>query len=58
MARPQSCPRCGSIETFRSHRRPLEYLMLGCRTFCCVDCQSRFLTFDFRKILQWTSSTS
>jgi len=32
--------------------------MLGCRTFCCVDCQSRFRTFDIRKMLQWTSSTS
>jgi transposase-like protein len=51
MASPHNCPRCGSFETFRSHRKPVEYLLLGFRAFSCIDCKSRFHTFEFRKIL-------
>jgi transcriptional regulator NrdR family protein len=54
----QHCPKCGSPETYRSHRKPVEYLLLGCRSFCCVDCKKRFRTFDMRKVLQWSSSSS
>jgi transposase-like protein len=36
------CPYCGSVETFRSHRRLLERLLLGFRPFRCRSCHSRF----------------
>ncbi len=36
------CPYCGSMETFRSHRRLLERLLLGFRPFRCRACHSRF----------------
>jgi hypothetical protein len=40
------CPRCGSAEVFRSHRRGTmeRYLLraIGMRPFRCVNCDARF----------------
>jgi len=42
MTERRRCPYCGSSETFRSHRRLLERLLLGFRPFRCRACHSRF----------------
>jgi hypothetical protein len=56
MSRTPECPDCDSIDTSRSHRKPLEYLFLGFRFYRCNDCQRRFHTFLIRDIWQSTSS--
>lgn len=45
MAALRTCPRCGSKETVRSRRRPVEHLLLLFRPFRCTDCQYRFFSF-------------
>lgn len=57
MARAHSCPECGCTDTFRVHRRPKEYVLLGYRAFTCADCKSRYLLFEIGKLLQWRSAT-
>ena len=56
MERSHSCPKCGSADTFRVHRKPKEYILLGCRAHCCADCKSRFLIFELNKLLEWRST--
>lgn len=50
------CPRCGSTETFRVHRKPREHFLPGYRAYLCEDCKSRFLVFELSKLLQWGSA--
>jgi transcriptional regulator NrdR family protein len=57
MARAHNCPDCGCTDTFRVHRRPKEYVLLGDRAFCCADCKRRYLIFEIGKLLQWRSTT-
>jgi hypothetical protein len=57
MSRTPECPDCASIDTSRSHRKPLEYLLLGCRFYRCNTCNRRFHTFLLRDIWQSTSSS-
>jgi hypothetical protein len=57
MSRTPECPDCDSIDTSRSHRKPLEYFFLGFRFYRCNDCQRRFHTFLLRDIWQSTSSS-
>jgi hypothetical protein len=57
MARPQSCPRCSSIEIYRSHRGIVEHLLIGCRAFRCASCKGRFRVFNVRNVLRRQSST-
>lgn len=56
MPRAQTCPRCNSIEIFRSHRGLLEHLLPGCRAFRCAGCKRRFRVFHVRKVLKRPSS--
>jgi hypothetical protein len=35
MTEKRMCPNCGSVDTYRSHRRPLEYLLLMFKPFRC-----------------------
>jgi transcriptional regulator NrdR family protein len=56
MRRTPECPDCDSIDTARSHRRPIEYLFLGFRFFRCNHCHRRFHTFLLRDIWQNTAS--
>jgi transcriptional regulator NrdR family protein len=55
MARVHNCPHCNCTDTFRVHRRPKEYLLLGYRAYLCADCKSRYLVFELGKMLQWRS---
>ena len=57
MARAHNCPTCGCTDTFRVHRWPKEYFLLGFRAFCCSGCDVRFLVFELGKLLQWRSAT-
>ncbi len=56
MSRVHNCPHCSCTDTFRVHRNPREYLMLGYRAYLCGDCKSRDLVFEFGKVLQWRSA--
>ena len=56
MARVHNCPQCSSSDTFRVHRKPKEYLLLGYRAYLCADCNSRYLVFELDKMLQWRST--
>jgi transposase-like protein len=56
MAIVHDCPHCSGTDTFRVHRKPKEYLMLGYRAYLCADCNSRYLVFDLGKMLQWRSA--
>jgi hypothetical protein len=56
MSRMPECRACRSIDTARSHRRPIEYLLLGVRFFRCNHCHRRFHTFLLRNIWQNTAS--
>ena len=53
MARDFHCPRCSCASTFRVHRKPKEYVLLGCRAFLCLDCRRRFLIFELNQLLHW-----
>ncbi len=57
MARSNTCPHCESTDTFRVHRKPKEYFLLGYRAFCCSDCKTRYLVFEVGKLFQWRSAT-
>ncbi len=46
MTERYSCPFCGSIRTYRSHRRPLEYLLVIFKPFRCHTCNHRFYHFQ------------
>jgi transcriptional regulator NrdR family protein len=50
------CPQCQSIDTSRSHRKPLEHLLLGFRFYRCNHCNCRFRTFLISDIWQRASS--
>jgi transposase-like protein len=56
MNRPIECPRCQSTDTSRSHRKRIEYLLLGVRFFRCNQCQTRFHHFLLSNI--WQASAS
>ncbi len=56
MSRLPECPRCNSTDTARSHRRPMEHLLLGFRFFRCNQCERRFHHFLLRNI--WETSAS
>jgi transposase-like protein len=55
MARVHVCPNCSCTDTFRVHRKPKEYFLLGYRAYLCADCNSRYLVFELGKMLQWRS---
>ena len=57
MPRSQDCPRCSCPATFRVHRKPKEYFLLGWRAFCCLHCRRRFLRFDLGKLLHWQTAS-
>ena len=51
MTNVRKCPRCGSSDTARSHRKHVERLLLGVRPYRCNACQRRFFTFpSFERI--------
>jgi hypothetical protein len=56
MSRVHKCPHCSCTDTFRVHRNPREYLMLGYRAYLCAECKSRYLVFDLGKVLEWRSA--
>jgi len=40
----RKCPRCGSNQTIRSHRRLLERLLFALKPYRCADCHHRFFS--------------
>jgi predicted RNA-binding Zn-ribbon protein involved in translation (DUF1610 family) len=50
------CPNCGSVDTYRSHRRPLEYLLLMFKPFRCRICRHRFYAYQAPEPAHETSS--
>jgi len=56
MSRVHHCPHCNCSDTFRVHRKPKEYLLLGYRAYLCADCNSRYLVFELGKMLEWRST--
>jgi hypothetical protein len=46
MAALRKCPQCGSEEAVRSHRRFVERLLPGIRSYRCSGCNYRFLSFS------------
>ena len=41
----RKCPRCGSGDVSRSHRKRLEHLLVGIKPYRCNSCQRRFFIF-------------
>jgi predicted RNA-binding Zn-ribbon protein involved in translation (DUF1610 family) len=39
------CPRCGSVEIVRSHRRPWERILFFLKPYRCNSCQRRYFSF-------------
>jgi len=56
MSRMPECPDCESVDTSRSHRKPVEHFLLGFRFYRCNHCQRRFHTFLLSDIWQRTAS--
>jgi len=56
MTEKRMCPNCGSVDTYRSHRRPLEYLLLMFKPFRCRICRHRFYAYQAPEPAHETSS--
>ena len=56
MSERAKCPYCGSSESFRSHRRLLERLLLGFKPFRCRACHSRFYAHQPAETARQTQS--
>jgi hypothetical protein len=56
MTEKRMCPQCGSLDTFRSHRRMMEYLLLMFKPFRCRSCRHRFFAYQAPERERETSS--
>jgi rubredoxin len=56
MPEKRMCPQCGSFDTFRSHRRLIEYLLVVFKPFRCRSCRHRFYAYQTAEPSRQTGS--